>query len=100
MTLPHDIRFLVHDFFIRALRKWGLADQMLKTATASAKLQVLINSALLGNRSKEDEMKLIEAIAEMEVYMHQVIRSLGAESSAKLAIQSKLEQLNSEALKK
>jgi hypothetical protein len=100
MNLPHDIRFLSHPFFLRSLRKSGFSDCVLKANRAAAYFQLQLNSVLLGDRSKTQETRIIEAIAEMEIYLSAVINALDAQSDAKTAIQTRLESLNSEALKK
>lgn len=100
MNLPHDIRFLAHEWFMRSLRKCGFTHELNKTGKALSALNQLIHEAMLRPQTKDDEANIIDAIAEVEVYMHQLIKALGAENTCKVAIQTKLDQLMDELLKK
>lgn len=96
MNIPHDIRFLSHPFFLRKLRQEGFSTQVLKANRAAAYFQLQLNTVLLGDRSKDQESRLIEAIAEMEIYLSAVVNALDAQSDARMAIQTRLEALNAE----
>jgi hypothetical protein len=100
MNLPHDIRFLVHPFFLRAIRRWGFADQMMKANRAAATFQLSTSKILLGDRSRAQEADLIDAIAELEVYLSALVTALDVQSETRSAIQAKLDQLTSEVLTK
>jgi hypothetical protein len=99
MNIPSDTRFLSHPFFLRSLRKEGFAVQVYKANRAAAYFQLQLNTVLLGDRSKDQETRLIEAIAEMEIYLSAVINALDAQSDARTAIQARLEALNAEKVK-
>lgn len=99
MNIPHDIRFLSHPFFLRSLRRSGFSDCVLKANRAAAYFQLQLNTVLLGDRSKDQEARLIEAIAEMEIYLSAVVNALDAQSDARMAIQTRLEALNAEKVK-
>jgi hypothetical protein len=96
MNIPHDIRFLSHPFFLRVLRRDGFSSQVIKASRAAAYFQLQLNNILLGDRSKDQESRIIEAIAEMEIYMSAVINALDAQPDARMAIQARLEALNAE----
>lgn len=100
MNLPHDIRFLSHNFFMQALRKWGAVDQLVKASIAAAKLQVIINEGLLKKQTKVWDVELIACIADMEIYLSQIVAALSIQSETKMKIQARLEELNGEALEK
>jgi len=93
-------RFLSDEFFIRALRKWGLSDQLIKSGTSAAKLQVTVNEIIQGDRSKGKETELIQRIAELRIYLDALVNALGAQNDTKVAIQTKLEELRDQALRK
>lgn len=99
MNIPHDIRFLSHPFFLRVLRREGFTEQVIKANRAAAYFQLQLNSVLLGDRSKDQETRLIEAIAEMEIYLSAVVNALDAQGDARMAITSRLESLNAEKAK-
>jgi len=99
MNIPHDIRFLSHPFFLRSLRRSGFSDCVLKANRAAAYFQLQLNTVLLGDRSKDQEARLIEAVAEMEIYLSAVVNALDAQSDARMAIQTRLEALNAEKVK-
>ena len=100
MNIPHDIRFLSHPFFLRSLRRDGFTDCVLKANRAAAYFQLQLNSTLLGDRSKDQEARIIEAIAEMEIYLSAVVNALDAQGDARMAIQARLEALNAEKVTK
>lgn len=100
MNLPHDIRFLTGEFFLRAWRKYGAVDQYLKAGRAASALETTITEILLGDRTKDRETELIDRVAEMEIYLSALITALGAQSDCKTAIQSRLDALTSEVLKR
>lgn len=102
MKLPHfpNFKLLADQFFLRALRKYGLINQVLKASTATCRLQIVLNAITSGDRSLDRETELIEAIAEMEIYLSALGNALQAESEIKQAIHTRLEQLRSDALDK
>src|SRR5512137_1556362 len=78
----HDVRFLSGEFFLRAYRKYGRVDQLLKLATSASRLVVTIHAILLGDRSKDRETELIERIAEVEIYLSSIVTAFGFQSDA------------------
>lgn len=99
MNIPHDIRWLSHPFFVRALNKFGFFNQIVKTNQAAAKLQLILNRIVLGNKTKKDEDDLLEAIAETEIYLSALVNDMGLQDRAKEVIQLKLESEMNEVLK-
>ena len=99
MNIPHDIRFLSHPFFLRVLRRDGFSSQVLKANLAAAYFQLQLKNILLGDRTKDQEARLIEAVAEMEIYLSAVVNALDAQSDTRMAIQQRLEALNAENVK-
>jgi len=53
---------------------------------------------MLGERTKAVEVELVDAVAEMEIYLSAVVNMLDAQSEARSAIQAKLEALTGEVL--
>jgi IS1 family transposase len=101
MKLPalHELKFLSGEFFLRAWRKYGRADQLLKLATASSRLVVTINAILMGDHSKNRESELIERIAEVQIYTTSIVTAFSFQNDAKTAIQAKLDELTDKVLK-
>lgn len=102
MKLPslHELRFLSGEFFLRAYRKYGRVDQLLKLATSASRLVVTVNAILMGDRSKDRETELIERIAEVQIYLSSIVIAFGFQSDAKTALQAKLDELTDKVLKK
>lgn len=98
MTLPHDIRFIAHPFFAHARKRWETRDQFTRVSLAATRLQAIIGRVMLGERTKAVEVELVDAVAEMEIYLSAVVNLLDAQSEARSAIQAKLEALTGEVL--
>ena len=101
MKLPaiHEIRNLTGEFFIRAFRKWGLGNELIRTARASSRLHSIIDDVLLGDRSKAKETELITSIAECHIYLATLEIALQAKNDVKTAIDAKLQELTDEVLR-
>ena len=94
-----NIKWLAHPFFVRALNRYGFMNQIMKTNQAAAKLQLVLNRVMLGERTKKDEADILDAIAETEVYLSALVNDMGLQSMANEAVQQKLEELTNEVLK-
>jgi len=98
VNLPHDIRFINHPFFSHARKRWETRDQFTRVSLAATRIQAIIGRVMLGERTKAVEVELVDAVAEMEIYLSAVVNMLDAQSEARSAIQAKLEALTGEVL--
>lgn len=65
--------FVQHESILRAPYKWGLNSTFLATISESATVSKIMADAMNGKKGKEQEFKLIKALARLEILTSQVV---------------------------